>query len=118
MGIILPHQQIGGVLLDVAYVARAFESRPQGRISGDGGRYSNALVEGTQDDGLPSTAGKTSDAEPRAVHARMLFEEVEALPHGEVEQTYAVRAYQVEMCAEPVAVFLTGEFAIAEPLQV
>src|SRR5712691_8840821 len=118
MGIVLAHQQIGGVLLDVSDVARTFESRPQRRVSGHGRRYGNALVEGTQDDGLPSTAGKTSDAEPRAVHARMLFEKVKAFPHGEVEQTHTVRANQVEMRAEPVTVFNVCQFAIAEPLQV
>ena len=48
----------------------------------------------------------------------MPVEKVQAFTHREIEQADAVGAHQVQMRAEPVAVFRPGEFAVAEPFQV
>ena len=48
----------------------------------------------------------------------MLFQVVEPLPHGQVEESDGVGSHQVQMSAEPVLVLGMGQLAAGQPLQI
>ena len=116
--VVAADEEVSGVLLDIADVAGTLEARGDGGIAGDRNGDGHALVEGAEDDGLPSAAGQSGDAQPLRVHLGMPGEIVQPLAHGEIEETDAVGSGEVEMRPIPVGVVRLGEFAEGEPLEI
>src|SRR6185436_4790218 len=105
-----------GALLDVAHFTQRHDSRRQRHETGHFNCYRHALVERAQDDGLPATARKASDADAHAIDVRMIVEIIQTLAHRQIKHTEAVGSYQIQVSGKPVLIAGLVELAVGEPL--
>ena len=113
-------QQVAALLLPVADVPcpEVLDPGDQRRVARHRDGHPDALVQRTQEHGLPAPSGEAGHPDPRPVHGGVRVEEVQTLPRRKVEQADPVGAYEVQMGAEPVLVLGMREFAEVEPVEI
>ena len=116
--VVLTPEQVGGVLLDIPRVLWPFDSRDQGRVAGHRHGHGHPLVQGGEDDGLPAAARESGDGQALRIDPGMLFQVIESLPHGQVEEADGVGSHQVEMGSEPMRILGMGQLAAGQPFQI
>src|SRR6185436_11747839 len=115
--IVLTGEEILRNLLVVSVVAYALELRYKCGVSGNRNGHRDSGVERAQDNRLPAASGEPGYAQASTVYIGMLVEVIQALPHGQIEQSDSVRAHQVKLSCELMLVFRNVQLTAIQPFQ-
>src|SRR5207302_5968078 len=113
-------QKICSVLFDIAKVpvSSSFHLCGSRGVACDRDGHFNALVQGTQENRLPTATREPRHANPVAIHAGMVVEVIEPTPHFEQKNSERIGAHQIEMRAIPMFVSFLPQLAEGEPFQI
>src|ERR1700733_7826695 len=79
--------------------------------------YSDALIQRTNDDGLPCATGESGSSDPVRGDVGMLAQIVQSLAYRQIEQTGSAQAHEIQVRATPMVVLGNSQFAHSQPFQ-